>query len=216
MIPSLSNFPLSNFPMEDAREAVLPVFDGMVAQSDVVSESDNDDEELERELDEKERMIQADLVFAKQQRVGPLLAQLRQQQEQQAMGSKEEYSVEHLRRLYEFAPRRPYVRTGRRELCKKVHEQPCELGCLSCHFCRQRTTEPKTRCSRCAGRDNHYGGPNRGVLCGSCLSGRFGENIDEVVLNPEWVCPVRVAFVVARRFVSFTGSHVGFSFPQTH
>ena len=147
-------------------------------------------EDSSDELDEVELAITADLRFAKEQRVGPLLSQLREQQEQQQLGNKEEYSVEHLRRLYAFAPVRVFQRSsGRKEYCSKVHEKPCQHGCQSCHFCRQRTTEKKTQCSKCAGRNNYYGGPGRGILCGACLSGRFGENIDEVLENPDWVCP---------------------------
>lgn len=41
--------------------------------------------------------------------------------------------------------------------------------------CRQKTTCMKTQCSACHGnRDNIYGGPYAGVICGNCLWTRFG------------------------------------------
>ncbi len=134
----------------------LPVFGDMM---------DVDGDDAEEEL---ERLIKRDLVFAEQQRVGPLLAELRSQQAEGSAGNKESYSVEHLRRLYQFVPKRSYRKpSGPKQYCSKVHEKPC-LECLTCHFCRQRTTEKKTACSKCAGVNSYYGGPGRGIWCGAC------------------------------------------------
>ena len=55
----------------------------------------------------------------------------------------------------------------------------------TCHQCRQRTRDAKTRCAHCAA--------PQGVLCGPCLQVRYGENILEVVrggrTDPAWRCP---------------------------
>ena len=55
----------------------------------------------------------------------------------------------------------------------------------TCHQCRQRTRDAKTRCAHC--------GAPQGVLCGPCLQVRYGENILEVVrggrTDPAWRCP---------------------------
>lgn len=88
-----------------------------------------------------------------------------------------------------FAPRRPYTRARDGRLCSRVHPQPCTYGCRTCHFCRQRTVEPKTACAACEGRNNFYGGPGRGYWCGSCLWLRVGENADEARARPDWLCP---------------------------
>lgn len=136
----------------------------------------------------QEMNITRDLEFAEQQKIGPLLTALREQQDQGMISNKETYSVEHLRRLYQFAPERPYSKPRANKLCSKVHPKPC-YECKSCHFCRQRTTEMKTVCSVCDGVNNYYGGPARGIWCGSCLWLRVGENIDEVRDMKDWICP---------------------------
>ena len=122
-------------------------------------------------------------------RIGPLLSTLRAEHEKQPAALRESYSIEHLKRLYQFVPRRAYERPRSSELCSKVHPKPCPYGCKSCHFCRQRTTEIKTVCSVCEGVNNYYGGPARGYWCGSCLWLRMGENIDEVRQMSDWICP---------------------------
>lgn len=122
-------------------------------------------------------------------KIGPLLSTLREEQEKQPMTQRESYSIEHLKRLYQFVPARPYSKPRANKLCAKVHPKPCPYGCKSCHFCRQRSTEPKTVCSVCDGVNNYYGGPARGYWCGSCLWLRIGENIDEVRGRKDWVCP---------------------------
>lgn len=122
-------------------------------------------------------------------KIGPLLSTMRAEQQQQHPTNQESYSVEHLKRLYQFVPKRPYSKPRANKLCSKVHPKPCPYHCKSCHFCRQRTTEIKTVCSVCEGNDNYFGGRGRGYWCGSCLWLRIGENIDEVRKRTDWVCP---------------------------
>eukprot|EP01116_Phalansterium_solitarium_P021572 TRINITY_DN676_c1_g1_i1.p1 TRINITY_DN676_c1_g1~~TRINITY_DN676_c1_g1_i1.p1 ORF type:complete len:444 (+),score=18.39 TRINITY_DN676_c1_g1_i1:114-1445(+) len=64
--------------------------------------------------------------------------------------------------------------------CNFIKTYDKEHG-TSCHQCRQKTVDPKTSCSRC-----HSG---YGVFCGTCLQHRYGENIDEVKLRTDWICP---------------------------
>ncbi|XP_042029427.1 cell division cycle-associated 7-like protein [Salvia splendens] len=52
----------------------------------------------------------------------------------------------------------------------------------SCHQCRQKTLGLRTSCSKCSAVS--------GQFCGDCLHMRYGENVREVNLNPDWVCPV--------------------------
>eukprot|EP00887_Chlorella_sp_A99_P004571 scaffold4.g4571.t1 len=117
--------------------------------------------------------------------MGPRLLELHRAQADR--GVQEYYSREHAARLKAHPP---YTGPSEKVLCIDVHQQPCSLPeCVSCHFCRQRSTAPKTRCSRCHGvKRNGYGGAWRGVWCGSCLWARMGENID--LLNMDrWLCP---------------------------
>lgn len=51
----------------------------------------------------------------------------------------------------------------------------------TCHQCRQKTLGKRTSCSSC--------NSLQGVFCGDCLYMRYGENVDEVVANPDWKCP---------------------------
>lgn len=122
-------------------------------------------------------------------RVGRQLAALRGEQDQQPAAHREAYSLEHVRRLDMFKPTVPYRKHRANLLCAKTHPQPCQFGCKSCHFCRQRTVQIKTVCSSCEGVNNFYGGPGRGYWCGSCLWLRVGENIDEVLKRTDWLCP---------------------------
>uniref|UniRef100_A0A0A0LLU9 Zinc-finger domain-containing protein n=1 Tax=Cucumis sativus TaxID=3659 RepID=A0A0A0LLU9_CUCSA len=48
--------------------------------------------------------------------------------------------------------------------------------------CRQKTLGHHTHCSKCK--------LGQGQFCGDCLYARYGENVMEVNLNPNWVCPV--------------------------
>ncbi|XP_056283249.1 cell division cycle-associated protein 7a [Pseudoliparis swirei] len=53
----------------------------------------------------------------------------------------------------------------------------------TCHQCRQKTTDTKTNCRNpeCRG--------VRGQFCGPCLCNRYGEEVRDALLNPEWLCP---------------------------
>ncbi|XP_014675222.1 PREDICTED: cell division cycle-associated protein 7-like [Priapulus caudatus] len=54
----------------------------------------------------------------------------------------------------------------------------------TCHQCRQKTRDVKTICR----------GPDcsgvRGQFCGPCLRNRYGEDARQVLMDPEWLCPV--------------------------
>lgn len=68
-------------------------------------------------------------------------------------------------------------------LATQVHPPNCK-ECESCHFCRQKTVDVKTRCG-CEfafkrGRQQLPGGAGRGKWCAKCLELRMGENIEEV------------------------------------
>ncbi|MEQ2191458.1 hypothetical protein XENOCAPTIV_029002 [Xenoophorus captivus] len=62
------------------------------------------------------------------------------------------------------------------------YEEDDEPG-STCHQCRQKTTDTKTNCrnSECMG--------VRGQFCGPCLRNRYGEEVRDALLNPEWQCP---------------------------
>ncbi|CAJ1083948.1 Cell division cycle-associated 7-like protein [Xyrichtys novacula] len=54
----------------------------------------------------------------------------------------------------------------------------------SCHQCRQKTLDTKTVCRSgvCVG--------VKGQFCGPCLKNRYGEDVREVLLDPDWSCPI--------------------------
>ena len=54
----------------------------------------------------------------------------------------------------------------------------------TCHQCRQKTTDTKSCCRS----DSCIG--VRGQFCGPCLKNRYGEIVEECLLDPEWICPV--------------------------
>jgi len=53
----------------------------------------------------------------------------------------------------------------------------------TCHQCRQKTMDTKTNCrnEECVG--------VRGQFCGPCLRNRYGEEVRDALLDPEWLCP---------------------------
>ena len=53
-----------------------------------------------------------------------------------------------------------------------------------CHQCRQKTTDTKSNCRNkdCIG--------VRGQFCGPCLLNRYGEKVEDALLDPNWHCPV--------------------------
>ncbi|XP_025425576.1 uncharacterized protein LOC112694352 [Sipha flava] len=54
----------------------------------------------------------------------------------------------------------------------------------TCHQCRQKTLDQKSCCRNklCVG--------VRGMFCGFCLGNRYGEDVADVLQNPNWTCPV--------------------------
>ncbi len=78
----------------------------------------------------------------------------------------------------------------------------------TCHQCRQKTMGKRTSCSECNSlmvclcvlhgvhacilflESPPYNVVHQGQFCGDCLFMRYGENIDEVLAKPSWVCPV--------------------------
>ncbi|KAJ0005654.1 hypothetical protein NQD34_015548 [Periophthalmus magnuspinnatus] len=69
-------------------------------------------------------------------------------------------------------------------ICNNVREKVYNQSTGStCHQCRQKTTDTKTCCRNpeCIG--------VRGQFCGPCLRNRYGEEVRDALLNPEWQCP---------------------------
>eukprot|EP00741_Cyanophora_paradoxa_P023427 tig00021582_g22631.t1 len=56
---------------------------------------------------------------------------------------------------------------------------------VTCHQCRQKTSDKKTECSGKECRKTE-----KGHFCAKCLYDRYGESIEEVWANPKWTCPV--------------------------
>ncbi|KAM4740150.1 cell division cycle-associated protein 7-like [Anableps anableps] len=53
----------------------------------------------------------------------------------------------------------------------------------TCHQCRQKTVDTKTCCRN----ENCRG--IQGQFCGPCLRNRYGEDVRNALLNPDWKCP---------------------------
>ncbi|XP_004081807.1 cell division cycle-associated protein 7 [Oryzias latipes] len=69
-------------------------------------------------------------------------------------------------------------------ICHNVREKVYNSSTGStCHQCRQKTTDTKTNCRNpeCVG--------VRGQFCGPCLRNRYGEEVRDALLNPDWQCP---------------------------
>uniref|UniRef100_A0A1A7XNC2 Cell division cycle associated 7a n=2 Tax=Iconisemion striatum TaxID=60296 RepID=A0A1A7XNC2_9TELE len=69
-------------------------------------------------------------------------------------------------------------------ICHNVREKVYNSSTGStCHQCRQKTTDTKTNCRNpeCFG--------VRGQFCGPCLRNRYGEEVRDALLNPDWQCP---------------------------
>lgn len=69
-------------------------------------------------------------------------------------------------------------------ICTNVREKVYNSSTGStCHQCRQKTTDTKTNCRNpeCVG--------VRGQFCGPCLRNRYGEEVRDALLDPEWLCP---------------------------
>ncbi|KAJ8352085.1 hypothetical protein SKAU_G00235610 [Synaphobranchus kaupii] len=69
-------------------------------------------------------------------------------------------------------------------ICFNVREKVYDRSTGStCHQCRQKTIDTKTNCHNpdCVG--------VRGQFCGPCLRNRYGEEVRDALLDPEWLCP---------------------------
>ncbi|KAJ8255401.1 hypothetical protein GJAV_G00204480 [Gymnothorax javanicus] len=69
-------------------------------------------------------------------------------------------------------------------ICTNVREKVYDRSSGStCHQCRQKTKDTKTNCRNpeCVG--------VRGQFCGPCLRNRYGEEVRDALLDPEWLCP---------------------------
>ncbi|XP_061827594.2 cell division cycle-associated protein 7a isoform X1 [Nerophis lumbriciformis] len=69
-------------------------------------------------------------------------------------------------------------------ICYNVREKIYHtVNGSTCHQCRQKTIDTKTNCrhEECVG--------VRGQFCGPCLRNRYGEEVRDALLNPEWRCP---------------------------
>ncbi|KAK9813744.1 hypothetical protein WJX73_006721 [Symbiochloris irregularis] len=108
-------------------------------------------------------------------RIGPNLRQLRKEQ----LG-REFYTLQDYDNLQRFESAKRWT-LPKGDYCSDVHGKPCR-ACSTCHFCRQKTTTPSTKCS-C--------GHGRGRWCANCLDIRMGQHLDEVNARPfgEWRCP---------------------------
>ncbi|PRW59310.1 Cell division cycle-associated 7 [Chlorella sorokiniana] len=137
--------------------------------------------------------VQGWLQLAKRSRMGPRLLELRDTQRRSGLPI-EKYGLAH---VYTLGTARHVWEPEARQWCKDIHRKRDRDGrpirctqCTTCHWCRQKTPQVKTECSAChANRDNVYGGPYAGVICGNCLWTRFGENLREVRDDENWLCP---------------------------
>ncbi|VEN34026.1 unnamed protein product, partial [Callosobruchus maculatus] len=69
-------------------------------------------------------------------------------------------------------------------ISRKVSTKVYGYKGTTCHQCRQKTLDQKTYC-----RNIHCIGL-RGMFCGVCLKNRYGEDVAEALLDPNWRCPV--------------------------
>lgn len=63
------------------------------------------------------------------------------------------------------------------------HGKTYDINGTTCHQCRQKTRDMKSIC-----RGNECSGV-RGQFCGFCLKRRYGEDVAEVLRDPDWICP---------------------------
>ncbi|XLR66353.1 hypothetical protein HN51_008930 [Arachis hypogaea] len=100
-------------------------------------------------------------------------------------------SIEQLQILEEASPRR-CNRNGRGSIYNPT------LG-ICCHFCRQKTLCSEEDCQRCGNfdvdepclgkTDCSVCHSSHGVFCRACLKVRYGEEMEEVRKNKDWMCP---------------------------
>ncbi|XP_057767648.1 uncharacterized protein LOC130987951 [Salvia miltiorrhiza] len=70
---------------------------------------------------------------------------------------------------------------------------------ICCHFCRQKKLCGEEDCKRCGDQDMDQPcigktdcsvcHSSNGILCRACLKVRYGEEMEEVRMNKEWMCP---------------------------
>ncbi|MCL7022404.1 hypothetical protein MKW94_016880 [Papaver nudicaule] len=70
---------------------------------------------------------------------------------------------------------------------------------ICCHFCRQKKLCGEEDCKHCGDLDNDQPcigktkcsvcNSSNGVLCRACLKVRYGEELEEVRANKDWMCP---------------------------
>ncbi|CAB4055160.1 CDCA7 [Lepeophtheirus salmonis] len=109
------------------------------------------------------------------------------------IGSEEEFHVPSKRSFISRSslppPKRIFPNEVTREIlgniavrsANKIYDQ---MSGSTCHQCRQKTLDTKTSCrsKSCIG--------VRGQFCGICLKNRYGELVEEALLDPNWKCPV--------------------------
>ncbi|MGH0152202.1 UNVERIFIED_CONTAM: hypothetical protein FKN15_022154 [Acipenser sinensis] len=104
----------------------------------------------------------------------------------------DDYQGEPRRRSYTGAMTIPHIVRPVEEItemeldniCFNVREKVYNRATGStCHQCRQKTTDTKTSCRnpKCVG--------VRGQFCGPCLRNRYGEEVRNALLDPNWHCP---------------------------
>lgn len=58
------------------------------------------------------------------------------------------------------------------------------LNGTTCHQCRQKTMDPKSICV-----NSNVEPSGKHKYCRTCLKNRYHEDLDEILKNPEWLCP---------------------------
>ena len=92
--------------------------------------------------------------------------------------NEEKYSLAHVEALGEAKTQWVLFKDGYDAKGNRLYDKAAGL---TCHQCRQKTLGKNTRCGE---REGLYG-----VFCGDCLWMRYGENVDEVMVEEKWVCP---------------------------
>nr|KJB39228.1 hypothetical protein B456_007G003000 [Gossypium raimondii] len=96
----------------------------------------------------------------------------------------------------QLSPEDSSRRCNRKEGRGSVYNSICGI---CCHFCRQKTLCAEKDCKRCGNLDVNQPcigktdcsvcHSSNGVLCRACLKIRYGEELEEVRENKEWMCP---------------------------
>lgn len=96
----------------------------------------------------------------------------------------------------QLSPEDSSRRCNRKEGRGSVYNSICGI---CCHFCRQKTLCAENDCKRCGNLDVNQPcigktdcsvcHSSNGVLCRACLKIRYGEELEEVRENKEWMCP---------------------------